>query len=163
MVEFVKDITVRKAGITDITKLSKLHTKIWKADLQRAYSTKFLVGLTVPSFKEKWRVWLTKENVVTLVAEIEKKIIGLITFDKSLEKLQTENAVEILFLYIDLKYETQGIGYQLFKSALNLISHTGIKKAYSWVLKNMARSACRERVSQISGMTFFEVRYDFNL
>src|SRR5216683_616799 len=99
-------------------------------------TTRYLQSLSITHRKERWQKILNKpeDNAYTLVAEIEGKVVGFCSVDKSRSEDMSKDTGELWAIYVDKNYEGKGIGTTLLNKGLDNLRDRGFKKAILWVL-----------------------------
>lgn len=124
-------LKIRKAELSDIPEMVRVHTDTWK-QAYRGYVSDDLLNNPrfMASDEQCARMKIPVQNGWTFVAEQNGEIVGLSQINT------TEIPPEIKLLYIRPDCQRQGIGRALFEYVLNELAHRGYPTAYLWALQN---------------------------
>lgn len=128
-------IIIREAVHQDAFKIAEIHVKSWQSAYHGLISNTYLSNLSVQEKKHKWEKRISQTISETLVATIENRIKGFISF--GLERdggFSDQQVAEISAVYIHPCYYRQGIGQELMRTALNKIV-IQYSQVVLWVLK----------------------------
>ena len=128
---------IRKANIKDAKEIVKINMLGWKQTYKGIFPQKFLDDLNVDD-----EVSIKKsENKINeyAVYEIDNKIVGIVRYGKN-KKDFDDSYGEIYALYIDNRYQHQGIGTKLFKFAIDELKNNFKVVLVSTLIENSANA-----------------------
>ena len=128
---------IRKANIKDAKEIVKINMLGWKQTYKGIFPQKFLDDLNVND-----EVSIKKcENKINeyAVCEIDNKIVGIVRYGKN-KKDFDDYYGEIYALYIDNRYQHQGIGTKLFKFAIDELKNNFKVVLVSTLIENSANA-----------------------
>ena len=128
---------IRKANIKDAKEIVKINMLGWKQTYKGIFPQKFLDDLNVND-----EVSIKKcENKINeyAVCEIDNKIVGIVRYGKN-KKDFDDSYGEIYALYIDNRYQHQGIGTKLFKFAIDELKNNFKVVLVSTLIENSANA-----------------------
>ncbi len=122
--------TIRKATIDDVASLGNVYYQCWQTTYKGLINDEYLASQSIDKciriFDEDYR------NCIC--AEINKQIIGLLTYNISPDKVIEQNEAHIGALYILKEYQKQGIGRMLINSLLEYMQKMAIDIVGLWVV-----------------------------
>lgn len=120
-------MVIRKLKRSEIPELSKLAAKTWLEAFGDSF-TKDQSEKLVREYRSVEYFESVYDEVITLVAVINKKLVGYVQFGrvKSDFKMATHKDRELGRLYVDSAYQDKGIGSQLLEAAFD---HPDMKEA----------------------------------
>lgn len=165
-----KVISIKKAVLKDSIRIAKLHHTMWKSTTGSFVDQSFFNKITCSFFVDKWKMWLTEKNKITLLAEKNKLLLGFIT----IEIENSDSYPEIQFVYVTYKYQFNNLQKLLCEAAFKTLAELGFVKAYFSIAKEnkddlilykliQGYISAKEMTKQIFGFEFQEVRYEFDI
>ncbi len=131
---------IRKAKITDVNAIAKVHIAVWKTTYTGIIPQDFLDKLSLERSENNWKKTLnnTDSNNVFLVCENELgEIVGFIGGGTNREKESLlEYSGELMAIYILKEYQKKGLGSLLMRSFQKELLKCGIVNMIIWVLKD---------------------------
>ncbi len=132
-------MNIRKAEISDIEQIAKVHIACWRTTYKGIMSEEFLGNLSIERSKKNWEnTFSNLPESITLVAENEEnKIVGFCCGGRNRDK---ENCPqfegELMGIYILEGYQRIGIGTELTKVFIQELLTKNILNMVVWVLKD---------------------------
>jgi len=131
---------IRKAKITDVNTIAKIHIAVWKTTYTGIIPQDFLDNFSVERSENNWKRTLnnTDSNNVFLVCENKLgEIVGFIGGGINREKESLlEYSGELMAIYILKEYQRKGLGSLLMRSFQKELLKCGIINMIIWVLKD---------------------------
>lgn len=173
----MSDAVYRQADARDAKGIADVHVLSWQKTYKGIVPDKVLEDMkaTIDQKAESWKNKLSEENPSrqTFIAEINRKIIGFVSFGVLRDEDHKEG--EIYAIYIHPDHLKQNHGKTLFKIAEQKLSESGYKKAYVTVLKdntnarefytsaNQNVEINKELTIDIGGKVLDEIQYCWDL
>lgn len=132
----VNNMKIRKAVLTDAAEIANVQINSWRETYHGLLPQDYLNELPL-SFKERMELWsrISTESAKALfVAEGPDGIVGFVGCLHSKESTLKEYG-ELGAIYLLKKYQGQGIGFGLFKVAMQKLLEWNYQKAYCWMIK----------------------------
>ena len=129
---------IRSVKPEDIQAVSKAYVESWKATYEGLAPETFIRSITVESAADIFRTSLNNREYryFLLAAEIpDGRIVGFA--DGGGERSRPEEGIgELYGLYLLKEFHGQGIGRQLFQSAVKSLVQSGMDSMVAWILEN---------------------------
>ena len=131
---------IRPATLDDCTEISSLHYASFKKAGEGNFPIDYLNELTIETFLSRWQSRMT-DNTLTLVAEEDGKILGVLTainFDS--ENAGKNKALELRYFYVHVDHWRKGIGTKIAIAMADILIEAGYKSIYGSVLRDDLRA-----------------------
>lgn len=141
--KYIEDISngIRSATIADIPDMTKLNLECRKYNYKWIVSQDFLDNLNLEEKIKSWESHFleVQNSVCYYVKIIDGKIVWFISGGKNRDlNYPYENG--IVWLYVDIHYQNQSIGKELFQKLLEDQKFKNCKSFYLWTLKDNPQS-----------------------
>lgn len=119
-------VSLRPAVPADAERIAALHAAVWQATYRDLATPAALAALTEAHRLRQWRQALAEPDAetVTLVAEIEQRIVGFVRAGLAKEPLFGGRG-EIKYLYVDQAQARRGIGRLLLARVAQILQAQG--------------------------------------
>lgn len=153
---------IRKALISDIKQIARVHVDSWRTAYKGIMSDEYLDNLSCDNRERNWkkRLFENKESTEFMyVAENEEeKIVGFASADIDKEDKQYQGT--LYTLYILEPYQRIGIGKELVKSVVKKLKENGINSLKLWAFEdNPSRKFYEKFGGKIMGKKVSKVGY----
>ena len=134
-------IKIRKVNVEDAEEFIKLHNFIWRSTYNKIFPEEVFekresnIENRIQTFNQNI---VNKQNAISYVAEVNGKLIGLMTakIDSNYDFFKNQQYAEIESLYIHPDYQKIGIGSKFKNVFIKWARENGVKKYVVGVLKN---------------------------
>ncbi|MEP7101614.1 MAG: GNAT family N-acetyltransferase, partial [Burkholderiales bacterium] len=133
-------MTIEPATEQDAQAVAKIHVDAWRAAFVGIVPDDYLAALSVEQRFEMWRQAITDQAPELLVARLDGRVIGWVSFGPSRDKDAAADASEIWAIYLDPSHVGNGVGRALWLHARKRLIERGFKSAMLWVLSGNARA-----------------------
>lgn len=127
-------MTLRAATLDDLDVIIRLYVKGWQRSYAGLLDSTFLAQLPDnPRSRDYLHSLLagTRDDAVVLIAESDDVATGFIAAGRSRDAVKPDLA-EIYAVYVDLEYQSTGVGYQLFAACGTLLAQHGFQQLHIW-------------------------------
>ena len=125
---------IRTSTENDAPEIARIHVETWRYAYKGIVPQTYLDQLSIEQRTTKWAEMLKKSMDGTLIAEIDMKPVGWISFGIARDE-DKENSGEVYAIYVDHTHWNQGIGRSLIRSAEEKLQIEGMNKIVLWVLE----------------------------
>jgi N-acetylglutamate synthase-like GNAT family acetyltransferase len=132
---------IRRAKESDLNKIAEINTNAWKINYKGIIDDSFLETRTADTFIKRRKESNWFENAEIFVYEEETNLKGFV----SGEKKNKEYDCEIGALYVEPKYQKQGIGTKLLGYMKTYYKNIGHKKLIIWTIKGLQNNKFYEK------------------
>jgi ribosomal protein S18 acetylase RimI-like enzyme len=161
------NLIFREAQLKDAAEIAKVQVKTWQTAYKGQLPEAYLNSLSIEQRKVRWQKILEKpeDNAYNLVAEVEGKVVGFCSVDKSRSEDMSEDTGELWAIYVDKNYQGKRIGTILLNKGLDNLRERGFKKAILWVLTSnwKTRKWYESKGWTVEGKTTIDKRDGFEL
>jgi len=129
-------ITIRFAIPEDARGIAKVHVDVWRSRYKGIVPGDFLDNLSYEKRESNWKKILEKQDrdSMDFVATDEiGQIVGFSTVGPGRDK-DIEFDGELWAIYLEDRFQGQGIGRDLFLASANWLKQKGYNSMYVWVL-----------------------------
>jgi len=122
-------IMTRIALPRDAERISDLCLSVHKNFLQQNFNI-----INPAKSYERWKERLKNNKILTLIAERQEKLLGVVAINLSSDKdyKNHKNSNQILYFMLDKKYASEAISTQLMISLAKHLTRNGINSIYFW-------------------------------
>jgi RimJ/RimL family protein N-acetyltransferase len=134
---------VRPACVTDAAGIAAIHVASWRQAYCGLIPQDYLDFLSVQDRTQTWEKNLSQppaSGVATLVAELDRRIIGFASIGPSRDDDADPLTQELWGIYLHPDHWGAGHGHTLHAQALTALSSTGAKRATLWTLSGNKRA-----------------------
>jgi GNAT superfamily N-acetyltransferase len=160
---------IRKAVAEDAAGLAAVHIGTWQVAYQDDFSSEFLASLD-HTRRTKWWSQQIADGAEILVGEVDGSVAGFSLHGAA----DDEGWGEILAIYVRPASWSTGLGYELFRGAIQVLEGMGFNNVMLWVLESNTRARAfyeRQgmvvgkpfRIEEIGGVQVTEIRYEISL
>ncbi len=136
-------IVVRRPTLPDVDRLAAINLETWRVAYAGIVPAAHLDGLTIDTFRDRWRANLGEERpgVAFLVAEVDNvlssyAIVGSYRPQQDADPHErVDDWGELYALYTHPELQGRGAGTALHAAALDLLAAAGYDEAALWVLE----------------------------
>lgn len=134
---------IRLAKNEDLGIIAEINTNAWKINYKGIIDDDFLQTRTTERFIEKRLEanWLENKEIVTFVYEEDNIVKGFVSGNKGNEKYDCE----ISSLYVEPKYQKEGIGTKLLEHIKIYYKNIGYKNLIIWTIKGLQNNTFYKR------------------
>ncbi|GKV54220.1 N-acetyltransferase [Sporosarcina sp. NCCP-2222] len=161
---------IRKAVISDVKGIAKVHVDSWKTTYKDIIPDDFLNKL---SYEQRTKLWtqnvIRKDNYITVAENADGEIVGFADCWKR-ETNSVPFSSDITSIYLLDHYQGKGIGKRLLKQLFIHFKQLGIKNAYVDVLEenntryfyeHYGATLHRTKQIKIGGVVLNELTYEW--
>mgnify|MGYP003985154061 FL=1 len=129
---------IRKANLSDVKAIAKVHIAVWKTTYQSIIPQDFLDNLSTKRSENNWRKTINNKDFINFIIEDENsKIVGFISGGANREKeLLPEYDGELMAIYIFKEYQQKGLGSKLFTTFKQELLKRNFTNMVIWVLRD---------------------------
>ncbi len=137
---------IRRAQEKDIPAIAAIHIAGWQAAYGGLVDQAYLDSLSVEQREEDWRGWMAGGESETLIAEMDGKPAGFVTYGRTKtappgeSKIRPQYPAEIYALYLLPDVWRQGIGGALLRAAAKNLKEKKMNGLCLWVLDGNHRA-----------------------
>lgn len=131
---------IRKAKIQDAEDIAKVHIDTWRTTYKGIVPDEKLDNMSLERDIEMQKKFISKEEVITLVCEIEGKVIGFACCGERRDGPEKFTG-ELYGLYILKEYQGRGIGNRMVEDVVDELKSRGYNSMLLWALEE--NSSCR--------------------
>lgn len=137
---------IRIAGEIDIPAIAVIHVAGWQAAYGGLVDQAYLDSLSVDQRAADWRGWMDSGESETLIAEIDGKPAGFVTYGRTKtappgdSKIRPQYPAEIYALYLLPEIWRQGVGTALIRAAAQNLKAKKMGAFCLWVLDGNHRA-----------------------
>ena len=159
----------------DAQSIAQIHVASWQAAYAHILSAEYLAALSVDKRTALWCEAIEKQSPEVLVAKLDGRIVGWISFGPSRDKGAAADAGELWALYVDPLHWSGGAGRRLWEGARERLVERGFVSVSLWVLTQNARGIGfyensgftpdfgSEKAFDLGGRQVQEIRYSAKL
>ncbi|MEH6944089.1 GNAT family N-acetyltransferase [Bacillus sp. JJ722] len=127
---------IRKAVLTDVKGIAKVHVDSWRTTYKNIIPDEFLKKLSYDQRTDVWNRNISKEGNYVFVAEnIDGEIIGFADCGKR-ESNNVPIAGDLTSIYLLEEYQGKGVGKQLLKQLFLQLEELGFNRVFVEVLED---------------------------
>jgi ribosomal protein S18 acetylase RimI-like enzyme len=137
--------SIRPARPNDAAAIAQVHIRTWQTAYRGQLPDTYLDALhnELEARTARWQGLIADARArrwVQLVAELDERVIGFVTFGPSEAETHEPQIGEIYAIYVDPSYWNRGYGRELFVAATHGLAEAGFTTATLWVLETNARA-----------------------
>ena len=126
---------IRQATILDASAIAQIHVQTWQIAYRGIVPDSYLDALSIEQRVEQWRSILSKSAAGTWVSEVDKEIVGWISFGQSRDQ-DAHKTGEIYAIYVQSTMWRYGIGRELMALAEEQLWRSKVETITLWVLED---------------------------
>jgi len=133
-------MTIEPATAEDAGAVAQIHVDAWRAAYAGIVPDDYLAALSVGQRLEMWRKAIVDQVPELLVARLDGRVIGWVSFGPSRDEGAAADAGEIWAIYLDPGQVATGTGRALWLRTRDRLIERGFASAMLWVLAGNARA-----------------------
>jgi GNAT superfamily N-acetyltransferase len=161
---------IRTARVHDAVAIAKVHIESWRTTYKGIVPDDFLTGLSYAQREQMWRqilIDLVRPSYVYVAEDDHGQVVGFVSGGPE-RSGNTVYTGELYAIYLLVRYQGQGIGWQLVHTLVSRLRQEGMMTLLLWVLaENPARRFYErlggrpvyEKTVTIGGVPLIEVAY----
>jgi ribosomal protein S18 acetylase RimI-like enzyme len=130
-------VSIAAATHQDLPDVARVHVTAWQQTYVGLVPQSYLDSLDVAARLQNWRAHFEDGRKAgtfgLLVARVDGTTAGFISFGRGRDH-DRQDMAEIYAIYVLKQHWSNGVGYNLFRTARETLQHGGFSKAYLWVL-----------------------------
>jgi GNAT superfamily N-acetyltransferase len=130
-------LEIRPITDADIDAVAGIHVRSWQAGYVGIVPADYLAGLDPAVFAERRRSRVRRPGTRTLVATLDRKVIGFATFGPDRDDPRTG---ELYAIYVDPDHWGSGAGRRLIEAARAGLTEAGFPDMRLWVFTDNDRA-----------------------
>jgi ribosomal protein S18 acetylase RimI-like enzyme len=118
---------VRLATGEDVDDIAQVHVQSWQETYSDIFPARLLKGLSLDVRRQEWTAWLSDSEPLSglLVATHNDELVGFCSFGKSRHAEAESDEAEVYAIYVLNHAQGQGIGYALWRNAIQALAEQG--------------------------------------
>ncbi len=118
---------VRSATVDDVDAIAQVHVQSWRETYLDILAAPVLESITVHARRQEWTAWLNTNESFSgiLVATHHDELVGFCSFGKSRHTGAELDEAEVYAIYVLNHAQGQGIGYALWRNAIQALAEQG--------------------------------------
>jgi len=162
---------IRVATAVDPAAIAKVHVASWQQAYREILPADYLASLSIEQRRTQWVDAIAAGINTIFVAEIDGEIVGFSCIGPCRDEGAQLTDYEILAIYVDPKYWTQGVGHELWLASRDAALTNGARHISLWVFSENVRAirfyqtagfSCEEgsmETFEIGGIEASELRF----
>ena len=129
---------IEPATADDAHAIAQIHIDARRAAYVGIVADDHLAALSVDKRETLWREAIAARQPELLVARIDGRVIGRVSFGASRDKVAAAEVGELWAIYLDPRHVSTGAGRALWLAARKRLTERGFTSAILWVLAGNA-------------------------
>ena len=133
-------MVIGPATADDAREIAHIHVDAWRAAYAGIMPDEHLAALSVDERETMWREAIAAGRPELLVARLDGRVTGWISFDRARESDAGAHIGEVWALYLDPAHVSTGLGSALWRGAKERLVARGFRSVILWVLAGNPRA-----------------------